>query len=188
MITNQNIAGVILAGGGSRRMGVDKALLKVDGITFIERIAATLERRFFALYISSNKADHYAFLNRPVIPDIFTQCGPLAGIHAALNHISTDYIFTVSCDVPFISTNVIDAFLDKLEPETILIADDGTRTHPLIGIYPRTMYNSLERYLQKGKRYAHGFLETVHVKNVDVSQFLKAVRNINTVDEYSKQI
>ncbi len=169
-------------------MGVNKALLKVGGISFIECIDAVLEQRFSEIYISANDTGPYAFLNRPVIPDIFEDSGPLAGIHAALKSIHTDYLFTVSCDIPFISTNVIDAFLDKLEPETILIADDGTRTHPLIGVYPRTINTSIEQYLREGNRKVQGLLKTVQLKKVDVSSFTKEVMNINTVEEYEKEI
>lgn len=183
-----DIAGAVLAGGKSTRMKSNKALLSVDGVPFIRRIVDTLERRFSRIYISANRADDYVFLNHPIIPDVYEDGGPLAGIHAVLKSVSAAYVFTVSCDVPFISTDVIDTLIEKTEPDTILIADDGTHIHPLIGIYPRSVCDNLGKYLQSGERKARRFLETVDHKRVDVSHAAGAVKNINTVEEYQREI
>ncbi len=180
------ISAVVLAGGQSRRMGANKALLRIDDITFIARIINTLQERFPGIYISANKQEEYEVLKRPVIPDIFTGYGPLAGIHAALNTIPTNYVFTVPCDVPFISTGVVDMLVDAIESDTIVIAYDGERTHPLIGIYPRSACKSLEEYLQNNERQVHKFLEMSKHRRVDIAKFAEAVKNINTVEEYKR--
>ncbi len=182
------ISAVILAGGQSRRMGSNKALLPIGNITFIARIINTLQRRFSNIYISANNPEEYEVLKRPVIIDIFRGYGPLAGIHAALKNIPTEYAFTVSCDVPFISTDVIDTLVDAVESETILIADDGQRLHPLIGIYPRSVYNHLDEYLQNNEKQVHMFLDGMKHKRIDVSQYQDAVKNINTIEEYERII
>jgi molybdenum cofactor guanylyltransferase len=169
-------------------MGSNKALLRVDGITFIERILNTLQQRFSQIYISANKPDEYTFLNRPIISDIFVDYGPLAGIHAVLKTISTDYLLTVSCDVPFLSTYVIDVLIDHVEPNVVVIADDGTQSHQLIGVYPRSVCNTLDDCLQTGERQVKRFLEKVNCRSVDISRFSYAVKNINTVEDYKKEI
>jgi len=180
------ISAVILAGGQSKRMGSNKALLPIGDITFIARITNTLQQRFSKIYISANNPEEYEVLKRPVITDIFRGYGPLAGIHAALKNIPTEHAFAVSCDVPFISTEVIDALVSAIVPGTILIADDGQRLHPLIGIYPRSVYNKLDEYLRNNEKQVHKFLDGMKHKRVDVSQHRDAVKNINTIEEYER--
>lgn len=184
----KDIAGMVLAGGMSTRMQRNKALIIVDGVTFIQRIVQTLEQRFSRIYISANWADEYAFLNHPIIPDVYENGGPLAGIHAVMRSVKSDYIFTVTCDVPFISTNIIDAVIDKIEPGTILVADDGMRTHHLLGVYPRSMIKTIENYLERGDRRVARFLSEAPHKKIDVSQFAREVKNINTVVEYEREV
>jgi len=183
-----DIAAVILAGGQSKRMGSNKALLRIDEVTFIARIINTLRERFSEIIISANDPHEYLVFKRPVLPDTFKNYGPLAGIHAALNSISSEYVFTTSCDVPFITTEIVDAIIEKRDLDTVLIADDGTRTHPLIGLYPKAVFTAIDRYLREDKRSVHHFLTTVKLVKVDVSKYSNSLRNINTPEDYEREI
>jgi molybdenum cofactor guanylyltransferase len=185
---SEDVSSVILAGGQSKRMGSNKALLSIRGITFIESIIQTLERRFTHIYISAGSADEYEFLTYPFIPDIFRNCGPLAGIHAALMTIDRESLFTVTCDVPFVSENVIDLLLESIDPHRAVLAHDGERLHPLIGIYPRSACDVIEQYLQAGGRHVKRFLDHVGYKQVDISRFAHEVKNCNTIAEYERMI
>lgn len=183
-----DIAGVVLAGGKSRRMRQDKALLTSEGETFISRVVKTLEQRFVHVFISANITGRYAFLDHPIVPDVFEDSGPLGGIHAVLKTIPTEYLFTVTCDVPFITTEVIDAITEKAEPNVVVIADDGTHIHPLIGLYPKTVSHDLEHFLKSGKRKVQEFLKVVTHKTVDVSHLADKLKNINTLETYMKEM
>ncbi len=183
-----DIAGMVLAGGKSTRMKRNKALLNVEGVSFVERIVETLEQRFSRICISANCPDEYAFLEYPIVPDVFEDSGPLAGIHAVMKSERTEYLFVVTCDIPFINTDVIDTIIDKRESDKILIADDGLRSHYLVGLYPRIILEELEKFLERDGRQVGVFINSVNHKTVDVSAFSYALKNINTAEEYEKEI
>ncbi len=88
----ESLAGLVLAGGGSRRMGRDKAALRAGGATMAERMADKLRRAGCAPVLLSGPggiADHYPGK------------GPLAGIHAALDHVSgAAALMVVPVDMP----------------------------------------------------------------------------------------
>lgn len=183
-----DIAGMVLAGGKSTRMKRNKALLNVEGVSFVERIVKTLGQRFSRISISANRPDEYAFLEYPIVPDVFEDSGPLAGIHSVMKSERTEYLFVVTCDIPFINTDVIDTIIDKRESDKILIADDGLRLHYLIGLYPRVFLKDLEKFLERDGRQVGVFINSVDHKTVDVSAFSYALKNINTAEEYEKEI
>ena len=166
----------------------NKALLPIDGVPFIQRIVRTLEKRFSTVYVSANREDEYRFLGRPIVPDRIGNGGPLAGIHSLLHVVPAEYLFTVPCDVPYLSIHVIDALVRNLERDTVVVAHDGDRMHPLIGVYPRSLSGQLETYLETGGRKVSRFLETVRYRPVDVSRYRAEVRNINTPTEYKGRV
>ena len=78
MINAMDVTGVILAGGRSSRMGEDKALLQYNGKPFIQHIAETLLQILPHVIVISDRQKEYSFLNLPIYPDLFCDCGPLA--------------------------------------------------------------------------------------------------------------
>lgn len=149
---------VILAGGGSRRMGSAKALLTIDGQTMLERTLAQLTD-FEEILISAN--DPALCPDLPTVGDRFSDAGPLAGLHAALCAAKSPALFCVPCDLPNFSPELPRLLLSRM-PETaeICISADSTgRAHPLCGIFRRSILPRLETYLDQGGRRVMGFIE-----------------------------
>lgn len=95
-----NVAGAILAGGKSSRMGKDKANLHFHGRTLLQHTECLLrEAGMKKIYIS--RAD--------AIPDLIPGYGPLSGVHAILNSVSPDvsHIVFISVDMPGIQSSHI---------------------------------------------------------------------------------
>lgn len=86
MNKNSNISCAVLAGGKSKRLnGENKALLKIGEKSNLEKIIAFAEKYFSETIIISNHPSHYQELNGVrIFKDIFTDIGPLGGIHSAL--------------------------------------------------------------------------------------------------------
>jgi molybdopterin-guanine dinucleotide biosynthesis protein A len=187
MIAPEYITGVILAGGKSSRMGQDKALLVYDGKPFIQHIAETLLQVFPRVIIISDKTEGRAFLGLPVYADIFHDSGPLGGIHSALAHATTPYVFVDSCDTPFINTSLISGLCGEALPDKITIPDDGKNIHPLIGIYPVSLLHILHKDLVAGKRRVADFLERNRhfVSALHLPQFEMIFNNVNTPADYA---
>ena len=93
---------VILAGGHSRRMGRCKALLELGGERVLDRLARELSG-FHKLWISLGTAPVDGALPGQAVWDCYPDCGPLAGLHAALRAAEADYLFCVPCDLPYMT-------------------------------------------------------------------------------------
>lgn len=183
MIPAHEITGVILAGGKSRRMGTDKALLALNGKPFIQHVAEAFQSVFTDVVISANTTE-YEFLGLPVIGDVYTNCGPLGGIHAALGLVRTPHIFTAPCDVPFLHSTTFETLLQEAEPGVIAVASAGGQLHPLVGVYPAGCRSALETFLVAGGRRVSDFLATMGFRTVRRDGWAETLGNINEVGQY----
>ncbi len=137
------ILGVILAGGRSRRFGGgDKALADLDGRSILARVIARLRPQVGRLVLNINgDADRFAAFEIETIPDRESpELGPLSGLLAAMDwaaeHTPTvKLIATVSADVPFLPDDLV-ARLDAARNGGVAIAESGGRRHPTIGLWP----------------------------------------------------
>ena len=93
-----SIGCAILAGGKSTRMHRDKALLELDGIPYIQRIANQLGD-FRERILSGNSKELSQSIGFRHVPDLFPDCGPMSGIYSALQASTSDAVFFVACDV-----------------------------------------------------------------------------------------
>lgn len=133
----ENISGVILSGGKSKRMGTDKALLKIGDTPAIEMIYNTISGIFHDIMIISDYPKNYDYLSRNIYPDIYKSMGPLGGIHSALTNAENSQIFIVSCDIPLISDNIIRYIVSKKNDKDITLPIVFGRLQPLCGIYSK---------------------------------------------------
>lgn len=175
-----------LAGGESSRMGKDKALLRLDGKPFIQHITEVLSEVFEQVVIVSDHGDRYKCLGLPIYEDVFKNCGPLGGIHAALASAPTQKVFVISCDVPFLNQQIVQQLLDADSHADATIVSTNHRAEPLCGIYDARVFPTLEEHLRQGQFSATRFLEsvkTVHVSPTD--ETTHALLNINTPIEYA---
>lgn len=161
-------SGVILAGGGSRRMGRDKALLEIDGEKLIVRVARQLRPHVDELLISADNAAAYAFTGYPVVPDREIDQGPLCALATCLQHARHERLLITSCDVPDLPPALIEALLSAADAEVeaaLLRSADG-RLQPLLACYRRSALPAIEAALAAGKRRADAFLEAITVREV----------------------
>jgi molybdenum cofactor guanylyltransferase len=145
------VCAVILAGGRSSRMGVNKALLDFGGKPLIhvlvERVLSVTDH----VLISSNDSVGYRFLNIPVIPDRYQGQGPLAGLHAAMLHDICDLYIVLACDLPNLQAPLLTRLISftKGYDAAIPRTKDGL-VHPLCAVYRRTCLPSVENALFRG--------------------------------------
>ena len=97
------VTGVILAGGKSRRMGQNKALIQLGDNSLIEHVIRRMRLVADELLLITNSPAEYAHLNVPMHGDIIPGTGALGGIYTGLTHASYDTVLCVGCDNPFFS-------------------------------------------------------------------------------------
>jgi len=173
---------VILAGGKSSRFGKPKGLILIDGKPLIERLIEEIKLSGIEhIYISAEDSELYEIFGCPVIKDRFRECGPLAGIHAALEEIDDDGILVLSCDLPRITANEIGLIVEEARGSPVQVVFAGTINgpHPLCSVVKREILDSLADTLSKGKYGVLDFfsnLEYIEVFCPNDDAFL----NVNT--------
>jgi molybdenum cofactor guanylyltransferase len=186
------IHGVILAGGGARRMGgQDKALLYLGHRTLVSRVLERLEPQVDAVALSANGTpDRFEDLGIPVLPDDGSR-GPLSGILAAMiwaAESGASHVASVAVDTPFFPCDLVPRLCLAAEASLhgLAIASGDGRDHPTFGLWPVSMIAELDRYLQTApSARMSGFLDPAGATRAvfdDPDAFL----NINTSDDLAR--
>ena len=184
MIEKKNITGIVLTGGTSTRMGSDKALMEINGVSFAQRIISKIKPLVDTVLIVSDHPEHISF-NEKRVEDIIKNAGPLAGIHTGLKYSRTEYNLIVSCDVPFISIEVLKLLIlnidDKYDVIQIL---SGGKTMPLVAVYHTRCEEKIKQLLNEGERRVRFAVARLKTKSVVLeNEMTKAITNINTLEE-----
>jgi len=142
---------VIFAGGKSSRMGQDKSLLPFGGCnTLAEYQYRRLSELFERVYISA-KADKFDF-DADIIEDLPSQnvFAPTAGFEAMFRQLEDQRVFVLSVDTPFVGEKEIGRLIESDGEELdAVIAETPSGTHPMCGIYHRSLHPSFERMLRE---------------------------------------
>ena len=159
MIQNKNqILGVILAGGLSRRMGnINKSLVKINNKTLLETTYNLVKKQLNNVIINSNlNLKKEINLNLEIIPDkIPGYLGPLSGIFSTMkwakeNLPKCKWIASFPVDSIFFPDNFIQIMVNKIKNETqIVCAKSNGRTHPVFALWSLELINDLEIALIK---------------------------------------
>ena len=177
---------VIFAGGKSSRMGSDKALLPFAGAaTLAEYQYRRLSPLFPSVYISTKSPEKFAF-EAPVIPDTAADvAAPTVGFVSAFRALDAERIFVLSVDAPFVGQPVIRALLDA-DAKTVdaVIAKTASGTHPLCGIYHRSLQPQFETMLRKDSHRLGKLLAAANTRYVDFDDE-EAFANLNHPSDYA---
>lgn len=183
------VTGVILAGGQSRRMGRDKALIELGGQTLLQRTAAILYQITDDVLVVGPKERAAHLPGVPVVQDVREGAGPLGGIVTALQVSLRPYCLVVACDMPLLNADFL-RYLIGLAPrfDVVVPRADGF-THQTHAVYSKSCLPYLQRHLVAGDfRLDHVFSE-VCVRYVDADEIERfdpehrSLMNINTPED-----
>jgi molybdopterin-guanine dinucleotide biosynthesis protein A len=182
------VAAFILAGGKSTRMGMDKAFVELDGRTLLARALEAARAVTSDVRIVGDAAKFAAFA--PVVEDVFRECGPLGGIHAALRGFGTELNFMLAVDLPFVTPALIEFLIGRARGSAaaVTVARSAGRWQPLCGVYRREFADVAEEALRAG-RYKIDALFEGRVQMVSEDELRAAgfsadmFRNLNTREE-----
>lgn len=176
----EQITGLILCGGRGQRVGgADKPLLEFQGQPLVARVAAMLAPQVQQVLVSANRNSTRYGTYGPVVADALPDyAGPLAGISAALDMVTTPLLFACPGDGPNLPGNIVSRLAAALNSSKAAVAHDGKRRQPLYLLLRTNCRASLKRYLESGQRSVHGWLETLDASDVHIGE-AGAFRNIN---------
>jgi len=184
-----NVSGIILAGGLGRRMGgVDKGLQLLHGRPMIEHVLERLRPQVGEIVINANQnVERYrAFGHRVVSDAIGGFAGPLAGLHAGLQAITSPLAVTVPCDSPFLPADLVSRLRDALKDNDLAVAKTGEQAHPVFALVRQSVAHSLETFLASGGRKIDAWYAALKVVEVAFDDEADAFRNINTLEELGR--
>ena len=186
----------ILAGGKSSRMGVDKQLLMEDDRRILETVIETLKQEFSDILIVTSKPQLYEGMGVRLCSDLYPGRGPLAGVHAALHHARSRYIYLLACDMPVVNLPFIRHMKQKLQETGMDICASryNDRLEPFNPFYSRSLLKEVVHRLETGNSSLFRFINASRacvLTQEDAACFDKELRmftNINTRTEYEKYL
>ena len=184
-----DITGVVLAGGESLRYGRNKALVKIDGITLIERVIRVMQSVFHDVILITNTPDEYVYLKLPMYQDLITGLGPLGGILTGLTAISSDAAFFVACDMPLLNRELICYMVENREDFDVIVPRVSKKMEALHAIYSRACLPAIRSLIDSHEYQIFRFFPQVSVRYIEESELrsfdpeLKCFFNINRPED-----
>jgi len=188
---NKSFQAVILAGGASKRLGQNKALLKFNSSNLIQRIFIQAQMVVNDVHVIADPLDDNLIPRARFIPDMIKGVGPLGGILTALE-LSKKPCLILSCDMPFIMAEHIRYLLRHFSSShhaTVARSSDGIE--PLFAIYKSEALPMIKKSISEERYAVHRFLKEISVNFLDfrVSSFNQHLFfNINTLSDYKKAV
>jgi len=190
METDFDLSAFILAGGKSTRMGTDKAFVALGGRTLLARMLDLAREVTPNVAIVGERARFAPFA--PVVEDIFPNCGPLGGIHAALRSSSTDLNLILAVDVPFVSLALVQFLTSRAAscPSALVtLARANGGLQPLCAIYCRAFADAADEELRAGRYKIDALFEMATTQIIGEEEMETAgfspriFRNLNTPED-----
>ncbi len=189
------VTGAILAGGKSRRMGVNKAFLRLGNRTLIEHVIHRIQPIADEILIITNSPDEYNHLGIETKVDVIPNTGTLGGIHSALTNATNDTVVCVGCDIPFIDTNLLRYLIsvlgehDAVIPYTCSVTGQIT-LQTLCAVYSKRCLPIIEKMLNAAEYRVHALKSHANV-NLIIPETWKKIDpggysflNINTPADF----
>ena len=192
MIEN-NILGVVLAGGRSKRFGDDKTTAKLGNKSLLDHTIEKIEKKFDEILIVSNNEKHDSikknvFSTKDLIEG---HLGPLVGVLSAMEWIKKhkknyNWMATFPCDTPFFDENLVDKIMycPKNSSKKLFFLKSGNRRHNIFGLWSLELKDILLKDINKGHRKVEEWANKVGSEIIEINDendynFL----NINTKED-----
>ncbi|MEO7047542.1 MAG: molybdenum cofactor guanylyltransferase [Ferruginibacter sp.] len=195
MHPQEDLYGLVIAGGKSSRMGMDKAMLNYHGLPQQYYLYEMLKSMCSKVYISCNKSQA-AQINKEynIIEDLntFNDIGPMAAILSAFHYHPEKNFVVVGCDYPFLTKNDLEGFISSIEetdkPKTFFNEKENLY-EPMLGYYPHDLLPSLKEAYDAGNTSLQKILKINNagkfsplnitaIKSVDTEEDYQATRNM----------
>lgn len=160
------VAGIVLAGGKSSRMGRDKARLDCGSRDFIEHSIATLQPVSDEVYVSCGPVCQYQEYGAPVIVDDISSAGPLGGMVTVMRTVKADTFLFLPVDNPMIPTALYRYMLELLEDFDAVVPELHGYFEPLCALYRADCLPAMEKAISQGKRKIKSFYPDIRIRTL----------------------
>jgi molybdopterin-guanine dinucleotide biosynthesis protein A len=189
---HSQVTGYVLAGGKSSRMGTNKALLTLNGKPLVEHTKNILTSVCETVFILGARELYGSF--GECYEDVYRDCGPLAGIHAALLNSQTQWSLITAVDTPFITPELLNYLMERAQDSSAMVTTPciAGQVQPLCTVFFRSFLPIAEAALNAGKYKVEPLFpkeQTLIVTEVDLNQFALAAdmfENLNTPEDFER--
>jgi molybdopterin-guanine dinucleotide biosynthesis protein A len=165
------VSGVILAGGGSRRLGRNKALVRIGGQALIERVVEAIAPLTAEVIVVVASPEQAGALPLPpsvrVVSDRYPDCGSLGGIFSGLAASREPWILAVACDMPFLNPALLRHLMTARRSVDAVVPYLEGQPQPLHALYRKTCLVPIEGMLRSGQLKIASLFAAVRVRHVD---------------------
>jgi molybdopterin-guanine dinucleotide biosynthesis protein A len=194
------VSGVILAGGRSRRLGIDKTTMPwpppTPGEPAGEGVRTLLQATGATLEAVCDEVLVVAYRGQPplpyrVVPDLYQDGGSLGGIYSGLSAAACGFALAVATDMPFLSLPLLRWMLAQPRDYDVLLPVSD-RPQPLHAVYGKACLEPLRRRLEAGRLRISDFLAEVRVREVPAEVLQRydpeglSFFNVNTPDDLDR--
>lgn len=182
--------GFILAGGKSRRMGINKALLDAGGVPVIRRVAEAMAPVSDRVTLVTAAPGEYGFLGLKIVEDMIPGLGPLGGIYTALRTATTGRCLVLACDLPMIKPQLLQRLIAETPGYEAVVPRTADQCHPLCAVYADSGLGALEAQVRDGDYRVMNFLVRVRTRWIDPQVWSEtdpeglSFVNVNTPEVY----
>jgi molybdopterin-guanine dinucleotide biosynthesis protein A len=185
----RDISAIVLAGGESQRLGMDKALLELDGQTLLARTVDKVATLSDDVIVVTNNPERYRHLGLEVefVRDEQPGEGALMGLYSGLRSARHDAALAVACDMPFLNVLLLRHMLAKSTGYDVVVPRlENDLLEPLHAIYSKRCLPFMAKLLAQGRRRIFAFFADVRVRYVEESTIARfdplhlSFVNINT--------
>jgi len=163
------VAGAVLVGGASRRMGTDKALIEIAGQPMARRCADALRECGLSPVVAvGGSPEVAAFIGLPHLSDEWPGAGPLGALISALDQIDADVVVVLSCDLLNPTPAAIRQLCESLDDHDAVIPLVNGRAQWLHGAWNRRTAALLRQRFEGGERSLHGAVAGMDVRSLTV--------------------
>jgi molybdopterin-guanine dinucleotide biosynthesis protein A len=187
------VTGIILAGGGSTRLGRDKASEPVGGRPLLQWVAERLEQAAAEIVVVRAAGQRLPSIATrtplKVTEDILPGRGPLAGIHSGLQSASHELSIAVGCDMPLLCVPLLRRLCELAEGYDVVMPTRGGQPQPLHAVYRRSCVEAIEKELRASRHRVISFLGAVRVRYVGDEEWARydgeglSFFNVNTEED-----
>jgi molybdopterin-guanine dinucleotide biosynthesis protein A len=160
------VTGIILAGGKSSRMGAEKGLQLLCGKPLISYAVEALKGLCSEIIISSS-SNAYTGFGFKIVPDEFPGIGPMGGIYSSLKQSTSTQNLVLSCDLPFVSQELLTFILKSSEGYQVAVPWQGSQHYePLCGYYHTSVLAPMDDFLNSNNYKLPDLFEQVRINRL----------------------
>lgn len=195
-MTEEDVTGIVLAGGRSRRMGRDKAALPFGDLPLLAWVVQRVATVCHPIIVVARDPDAYRDSGATVVADRWPGEGPLVGLHAGLAATETEYAAAIACDLPFVEPALLSALINLSPGWSAVVPEALGNIHPLCAVYHRSVGRAAEDLLRRGGGSLRQLLaepglrvRLIHEENLrEWDPPLRSFMNINTPEDYERAV